>query len=131
MFALHVGHDGTDGYVVYKVKHDWPHGFSRSVLEVRRLDATTPGAYADLWRYVLDVDLVETGGAGNAGWGGVVWEGARGREGGAWNRPLDEPLLYLLQDPRRIRPTIIDNLWVRLLRLPAAPAAPRGARAGR
>jgi predicted acetyltransferase len=111
MFALHVGHDGTDGYVVYKVKHDWPHGFSRSVLEVRRLDATTPGAYADLWRYVLDVDLVET----------VE----------AWNRPVDEPLLYLLQDPRRIRPTIIDNLWVRLVDVPAALAARRYSNDGR
>jgi predicted acetyltransferase len=111
MFALHVGHDGTDGYVVYKVKHDWPHGFSRSVLEVRHLDATTPGAYADLWRYVLDVDLVE--------------------RVEAWNRPVDEPLLYLLQDPRRIRPTIIDNLWVRLVDVPAALAARRYSSDGR
>jgi predicted acetyltransferase len=103
MFVLHVGADGTDGYAVYKVKHDWPHGFSQSVLSVRYLEATTPAAYADLWRYVLDVDLIE-------------WVES-------WNRPVDEPLLYLLQDPRRIRPTIIDNLWVRLVDVSAALAA--------
>jgi predicted acetyltransferase len=99
-FVLHVGDEGTDGYAVYKVRQDWPHGFSRSVLSVRHLDSTTPSAYADLWRYVLDVDLIET----------VE----------AWNRPVDEPLLYLLQDPRRIRPTITDNLWVRLVDVSAA-----------
>jgi predicted acetyltransferase len=103
MFVLHVGDDGTDGYAVYKVKHDWPHGFSQSVLSVRHLDATTPAAYADLWRYVLDVDLIE--------------------KVGSWNRPVDEPLLYLLQDPRRTRPTITDNLWVRLVDVSGALAA--------
>jgi predicted acetyltransferase len=102
-FVLHIGGDGPDGYAVYKVKQDWPHGFSRSVLSARHLDATTPAAYADLWRFLLDVDLVET----------VE----------AWNRPVDEPLLYLLQDPRRIRPTITDNLWVRLVDVKAALAA--------
>ena len=99
-FVLHVGDEGTDGYAVYKVRQDWPHGFSRSVLSVRHLDSRTPSAYADLWRYVLDVDLIET----------VE----------AWNRPVDEPLLYLLQDPRRIRPTITDNLWLRLVDVSAA-----------
>ncbi|HET9249755.1 MAG TPA: GNAT family N-acetyltransferase [Actinomycetota bacterium] len=104
-FVLHVGDEGTDGYAVYKVRESWPHGFSESVLSVRHLDATTPGAYADLWRFVLDVDLIE--------------------KVEAWNRPLDEPLLYLLRDPRRIRPTMIDNLWVRLVDVSGALAARR------
>jgi predicted acetyltransferase len=111
MFVVHEGDGGIDGYAVYKMKHDWPQGFSRSVLSVRFLEATTPAAYADLWRYVLDVDLVE--------------------RVDAWNRPVDEPLLYLLQDPRRIRPTISDNLWVRLVDVPAALRARRYAADGR
>lgn len=111
VFALHDGDDGIDGYAVYKVRHDWPQGFSRSVLSVRHLEATTPPAYADLWRYVLDVDLVE--------------------KVNAWNRPVDEPLLYLLQDPRRIRPTITDNLWVRLVDVRVALGARRYAADGR
>ena len=110
MFVVHEGDDGIDGYAVYKMKHDWPQGFSRSVLSVRFVEATTPAAYADLWRYVLDVDLVE--------------------RVDAWNRPVDEPLLYLLQDPRRIRPTISDNLWVRLVDVPAALRARRYAADG-
>jgi predicted acetyltransferase len=111
MFVVHESDDGIDGYAVYKMKHDWPQGFSRSLLSVRFLEATTPAAYADLWRYLLDVDLVE--------------------RVDAWNRPVDEPLLYLLQDPRRIRPTIIDNLWVRLVDVPAALRARRYAADGR
>ena len=105
LFVLHEGHDGPDGYAVYRFKHDWPRGFSESVLTVRQLEATTPAAYADLWRYVLDIDLAETV--------------------DAWNRPVDEPLLYLLEDPKRIRPTMIDNLWVRLVDVSAALAARR------
>jgi predicted acetyltransferase len=111
MFALHEGDDGVDGYVVYKVKHDWPEGFPRSVLTVRDLQATTPGAYADLWRYVLDVDLIE--------------------RVEAWNRPVDEPLLHLLQEPRRLRATISDNLWVRIVDLEGAIRARRYAGDGR
>jgi len=30
-------------------------------------------------------------------------------------RPADEPLLYLLADPRRARPLLLDGLWVRLV----------------
>jgi predicted acetyltransferase len=63
------------------------------VLTVLDLQATTPGAYADLWRYVFEVDLVER----------VV----------AWSRPVDEPLVHLLQEPRRLGATLRDNLWVR------------------
>ena len=77
------GDEGTDGYAVYKVRQDWPHGHAEDRASVRDLVAATPAAYADLWRYVLDVDLVD--------------------DVEASNRPVDEPLLYLLRSPRRIR----------------------------
>ncbi|MDX6344789.1 MAG: hypothetical protein QOH87_4927, partial [Trebonia sp.] len=35
-------------------------------------------------------------------------------------RPADDPLLYQLLDPRRARPQVADNLWVRIIDLPAA-----------
>jgi predicted acetyltransferase len=105
MFVLHEGTDGVDGYAVYRVKHDWPEGYPRSVLTVRDLQATTPGAYADLWRYVFEVDLVER----------VV----------AWSRPVDEPLVHLLQEPRRLGATLRDNLWVRTVDVAGALGARR------
>jgi predicted acetyltransferase len=42
----------------------------------------------------------------------------------AQRRPVDEPLRWLLADPRRLRATrVVDELWVRLLDIPAALAA--------
>ena len=110
-FALHEGGGGIDGYAVYRVKHDWPGGVPQSVLTVRDLQATSPEAYADLWRYVLDVDLVE--------------------RVQAWNRPADEPLVHLVAEPRRLRATLRDNLWLRPVDVEGALAARRYAGEGR
>jgi predicted acetyltransferase len=110
-FVLHEGDDGVDGYAVYKVKQQWPQGVPRSALTVRDLQAATPGAYADLWRYVFDVDLTE-----------------RVR---AWNRPVDEPLLHLVREPRLLRARIGDNLWIRVLDVAGALGARRYASDGR
>jgi predicted acetyltransferase len=110
-FALHEGDSGVDGFVLYKVAHHWPEGTPDSTLSVRDLVAANPGAYADLWRYVLDVDLM------------TYVE--------AWNRPSDEPLFHLLREPRRLRARMSDNLWVRLVDVPGALAARRFGAAGR
>jgi predicted acetyltransferase len=102
-FALHEGPGGVDGYVIYKVAHDWPEGSPNTTLRVRDLVAANPGAYADLWRFVLDVDLVAYVEAGN--------------------RPSDEPLFHLLREPRRLRARMSDNLWMRLVDVPGALGA--------
>jgi predicted acetyltransferase len=110
-FALHEGQTGVDGYLVYRVKHDWETGAPENHLEVHLLDAANPGAYADLWRFAFDVDLVTR-----------VTAGAR---------PLDEPLLHLVREPRRLNARRADGLWLRLVDVPAALAARRYATAGR
>jgi predicted acetyltransferase len=81
------------------------------VVTVRDLQATEPGAYADLWRFIFDIDLTE--------------------HVRAYNRPIDEPLLHLVREPRRLRATLRDNLWVRLVELAGALGARRYAAAGR
>jgi predicted acetyltransferase len=110
-FALHEGPDGVDGYVVYKVAHDWPEGTPGSTLSVRDLVSVNPRAYADLWRFALDVDL-------------VTHVEAR-------NRPSDEPLFHLLREPRRLRARLSDNLWVRLVDVEGALGARRYRGGGR
>jgi predicted acetyltransferase len=108
-FALHESDEGEpDGFVVYTVKHEWPLSVPKLQLEVRILMATTPQAYADTWRFVLDVDLVHA----------VK----------AWGRPVDEPLLLLLQEPRRLGLRVEDGMWIRLVDVPSALSA-RGYRA--
>lgn len=110
-FALHEGEGAVDGYTIYRVKDDWAGGVSKSVLTVRDLQATTPGSYADLWRFVLDVDLTE--------------------RVQSWNRAVDEPLLHLVREPRRLRATMEDNLWLRLVDVAGALAARRYRAEGR
>jgi predicted acetyltransferase len=110
-FALHEGESGVDGYGIYKVAHDWPESTPNTTLHVRDLVAANPGAHADLWRFVMDVDLVAYVEAGN--------------------RPSDEPLFHLLREPRRLRARMSDNLWVRLVDVPGALSARRYAAPGR
>lgn len=97
----------VDGWVSYRLQHRWTSAsLPAHVAKVSSLYAFTAEAEAVLFRYCLDLDLVET----------VRFEA----------RPVDEPLRWLLADPRRLRVTATsDFLWVRLLDLPAALAARR------
>jgi len=94
----------ADGYASYRVESRWAKGLAEGSAKVGELFALTTEAAAGLYRYCLDLDLVGT----------VQLE----------RRPLDEPLRWLLADPRRLRVgEVSDGLWVRLLDLPAALAA--------
>jgi predicted acetyltransferase len=97
----------ADGYVSYRFDRSGERGDTdQATVRVEEMCAIGQGAYADLWAYVCDIDLTR----------GVQ---ARGR-------PLDEPLRWLLRDPRRLRLTWMqDHLWVRLVDLPAALEARR------
>jgi predicted acetyltransferase len=93
--------DGPRGYVLYQTKGGWgPDHLAAGSLDVREMHATDPAATAALWADVLSRDLVA--------------------EVGALMRPIDDPLLAMLADPRRARPAPADGLWVRLVDLPAA-----------
>ncbi|GAA2677233.1 MULTISPECIES: GNAT family N-acetyltransferase [Actinosynnema] len=99
--VITTGQDGVDdGFAVYRVERSHT---EKSVLTVLDLWAATPRAWADLWRYLLGVDLVDE----------VV----------AHLRPLDEPVELLLVDPRGCRwETTSDETWLRLLDVPKALA---------
>jgi predicted acetyltransferase len=92
---------GPRGYALYRVKPDWgPDGLPAHVLTVRELLAVDRDATVTLWADMLSRDLV-----------GEVH---------ARSRPLDDPLLYELADPRRTRASYTDGLWIRLIDLPTA-----------
>ncbi|NDL55572.1 GNAT family N-acetyltransferase [Phytoactinopolyspora mesophila] len=70
-------------------------------LIVEALQATNNNAYRALWQLLLDFDLTKR----------IV----------AAPRPADEPLRWMLHNPRALRVTRqSDNLWVRLLEVPTA-----------
>lgn len=106
-YVRHQNSSGAvDGIAYYRIRREWQDGISAATLTLRELIALTPEVHAALWHFCLNVDLVQT----------IQ----------AVARPLDEPLRWLLADPRRLRVTsLTDDLWVRLLDIPAALAARR------
>lgn len=105
-FAVHEDEQGVpDGFATYKVKHEWPHGVASNELEIELMVCATGDAEIALWRFLFDVDLVAT----------VK----------AWDRPPDDAVLRVVQEPRRLRFSLSDGLWLRLLDVPGALAARR------
>jgi predicted acetyltransferase len=103
-YAVHLDEDGqADAYAVYTMKHEWPRSIPSGTIEVTESMATTASGYAGIWRFLFDIDLVST----------VE----------AWGRPADESLLLLVREPRRLRFSVFDGLWVRLVDVAAALAA--------
>ncbi|WP_329564199.1 GNAT family N-acetyltransferase [Kitasatospora sp. NBC_01266] len=83
------------GYARYSTKVEWQHGGAAGEVRVREVTAAEPAAHAALWAYLLDLDLTDT----------VLAE----------NLPVDDPLLHLVSDPRRLCPQLSDSLFVRLV----------------
>jgi predicted acetyltransferase len=89
--------DGADaGFASYRMKMNWDDNIPQYTLRVNQLIASSPAVRAALWRYCLDVDLVAT----------INFE----------NLPIQDPVRWMLRDPRRLRTTTVsDWLWVRLI----------------
>ena len=100
---FHVVHDvgGTiDGYARYAVREG-----EASEVSVLDMQASTPAARLDLWRYLADIDLMTR----------VEW----------WNIPVDDPILLAVAEPRKLEMTLGDALWLRIVDLPSALAGRR------
>lgn len=103
--AVHDGPDGPTGYALWRVKNDWSRHGPDAEVQVRELAATDPETYRALWRFLLGIDL--------------------SRKVSFSMGAVDEPLQYLVDEPRRLGTALSDALWVRLVDVPAALAARR------
>ncbi|MBV8980721.1 MAG: GNAT family N-acetyltransferase [Acidimicrobiia bacterium] len=84
------------GFACYRLKENWDDNIPQYRLFVNQAMGTSPPVRAALWQYLLGVDLVAT----------VRFE----------NLPVEEPVRWMLRDPRRLRTrTVSDFLWVRLV----------------
>jgi predicted acetyltransferase len=93
-YAVHEDGDGQpDAYAMYRMKHRWPRGLPHVELKVWRLVAATAGGAQAMWRYLFDVDLVSK----------VTTDA----------RPIDDPLLLMMDEPRALRPELDDGLFLR------------------
>jgi predicted acetyltransferase len=86
------------GLATYRVTGD--DDFVGHSLFIDYLATSTPDAYAGLWRYMLEVDLV--------------------RSVSADVRSADEPVLWQLADRRAAKLESWDHLWLRILDVPTA-----------
>ena len=81
-----------EGYAVYQIKEQ--------VVHVRQLIACTDDAYTALWNFCFGIDLVKT----------IK----------AWDRPTDDPLIWMLHDARALERKPRDRTWIRLIDVPKA-----------
>jgi predicted acetyltransferase len=106
---LFQGPTGPDGYALWRRKAEWTEAGPRGEVEAVEVVAATPEAYAAVWHFLLSVDLTRTVRYGFAA--------------------VDEPLRYLVNEPRALSAWTGDTLWLRLTDVPAALAARRYAAA--
>ncbi len=96
------GPSGVEGYALYATKQDWSVGPSKATVHVREVVGRDAETKARLWRYLLDLDLMITVASGITG--------------------ADDTIVHLLAEPRAALPRLKDNLWARLVDVPAALA---------
>jgi predicted acetyltransferase len=93
------------GYLRYRLKPEWKDAHPRYELAIGDLQALDGEAYAELFRFAFGVDLVAT----------IEINSRRVRE----------PLTSLLAEPRRLRRSLGDQIWLRILDVPAALSSRR------
>jgi predicted acetyltransferase len=103
-FVVHRDAGGTvDGIANYRLPWSADEA-TIGTLAVEAFEATSVSAYSAIWRLLSDFDLTRR----------VVAAG----------RPFDEPLRWMLRNPRALRVTrSSDNLWIRVLDVAAALSA--------
>jgi predicted acetyltransferase len=105
LVAVHTGPDGVDGFATYTPEPDarGPIASDDATLRVLDLQAGSADAVNDLWRFLLEIDLVDK-----------VF---------GYVRPVDEPLGSMVVDRYMVHTLLEDELWVRIIDVPAALAA--------
>ena len=91
-----------DGYLIYRVRPGTSSFGPRDTALVTELVADGPGPARDLWKYLLNLDLVSSVEAPQ--------------------RPVDESLIWMLRDPQGLGVVWRTGIWARLLDVPLALA---------
>lgn len=98
-YAIYAQDGMPSGYVAYRQKEKWD-DFPEGEIHIVEMITTNAEAHRGLWGFLMSVDLFPN----------VEW----------WNAPVDDPLPHDVIDLRRIRRSISDALWIRLIDLPGA-----------
>jgi predicted acetyltransferase len=103
-FSAVVDIDGKPAaYVVYRVRSKWlDDATPGSVVQVSEVLATSPESAREIWRFVFGIDLVSR----------IT----------AYYLPADWPLLLMVNEPRRLRFSLSESLWLRVVNIEGALA---------
>jgi len=103
-FCAVVEIDGAPaGYVVYRMRSRWADDATpASVVEVSEALGVSPDATREVWRYIFGIDLVQRITAGYL--------------------PADWPVYLMVPEPRRLRFSFSDTLWLRIVDIEGALA---------
>ena len=99
--------DAPDGYVLYRIGH------GDAAVHVYELIAATDEAYAALWEFCLGVDTMRHT---------KVIGPITDLEPQECGRPTDDPLPWMLADPRDLTRRPTDGIWLRLVDVRSALA---------
>ena len=102
-FATYQEAGKTDGFVIYRIR-------GKTVIVIN-LIAATQAAHAALWQFCFGIDLRTT----------IQ----------AYKVPLDDPLPWMLVEPRSLQRSIHDAMWIRIIDVPKAMEARGYATEGR
>lgn len=100
LVTVHAPDGAARAFAILRRKQTWGDGGPEYPVQVRLAASVDAAAAHRLWSMLLDLDLTT-----------IVASNML---------PVDDPLLALLVDTRRPVPKVSDNLWVRLLDVPAA-----------
>lgn len=105
-YVIYTSEDGTPaGYAMYRQKATWDDFTPSGEISVEEVVTVNRAAHAALWGFLINIDLFPNV--------------------DSWNLPVDDPLPLLVADFRRVRRTVSDALWVRIMDVPAALEARR------
>ncbi len=96
-FIVYVEGDDALAYARYTIDQNPEDEFSGTIHVVEAV-AATDAAHAALWRFLLDQELVDTL--------------------KAHARPVDDPLVWMLAEPRRLQRKLTDAIWFKFLDMP-------------
>lgn len=102
-YAVYEESGSVTGYASYRQKSKWDDFVAHGEVDIIEVIAITPEAHSGLWAFLTNIDLFPN----------VEW----------WNMPVDDPLLWKVRDPRRVKRELADALWVRVMDVPAAVSA--------
>lgn len=97
-FIVYTEGDDALAYARYTLDFD-PDDEFRGTMHVVEAVAATDEAHAALWRFIFDQELVHE----------VI----------AHARPVDDPLVWMLAEPRRLRRSLTDAIWLKFLDIPS------------